>query len=219
MLTIYVVRHAESEANAAEVLASRLPFPLSARGRIDAAAAAADFSTRILDGKIVDHLLVSPLVRAVETAQPFAELLSLSMEMDERLVEQELGRFSGMSYEAIKDMPGYEHRRELRWDWVPEGGGESYRMIADRLKPFFCDLEERFSCCMGSNAENRIVLIVTHAVTMRLIHGLLENTLPEYPFWLSKNGEIWEIDYHGLGYTHAIKRHFPGNSAARDSGA
>ena len=37
MKTIYFIRHAQSEANLKDILASRMDFPLTAKGRQDAA--------------------------------------------------------------------------------------------------------------------------------------------------------------------------------------
>jgi broad specificity phosphatase PhoE len=42
----------------------------------------------------------------------------------------------------------------------------------------------------------------------RLIEQNAENTLPVYPEALPGNGEIWEVDFAGLGKSHIIISHF-----------
>ncbi|MDC7241319.1 MAG: histidine phosphatase family protein, partial [Spirochaetales bacterium] len=88
-------------------------------------------------------------------------------------------------------------------DWIPEGGGESYAMIADRVKSFFSSFDPE---------DDRNVLVVTHAVTFRLIRAVLENTLPLYPESFPNNGEIWKVDFRGVGKRHEIESLLLGNS-------
>ena len=197
-MNLYIVRHAESEANEKEILASRLPFPLSETGRRQAAVIARAF----LADHRPDLVVCSPLVRSRQTAEYFvseaasAGYGSTPMVEREEITEQQLGRYAGMSYREIESAEGYVHDRGARWDWVPEGGGESYRMIADRVTPFFAWLDDR---------KEKEILVVSHAVTMRLIRAHLEMTLPEYPLPIAKNGEVWKLTYRGLGNRHEIE--------------
>ena len=179
---LYLIRHAQSVANAANLLAGRTDFALTTAGKNDAATLAADFSS----SRAVDAIWCSPLLRAQQTAAPFVLACDAPLRLDERLQEQHLGRFSGLSYLEVEADPGYCRERSARWDWVPEGGGESYRMIADRVQSFLRDLRER---CADEDLQQ--VLIVTHAVTLRLFRACLENTLPRYPDTIAGNGEVW----------------------------
>ncbi|WP_136079831.1 histidine phosphatase family protein [Pontiella desulfatans] len=199
MKTIYFIRHAQSEANLKDILASRQDFPLTEKGLADAQAIAAEFAAI---GKL-DRIVCSPLTRAQQTAQPIAEAFGLEVETDERITEQELGVFAGMTYAELDERPDYMHDRTRRWTWVPEGGGESYEMIARRLEPFFADL---------ADFEGGHILFVTHAVTMRMIKATLEQTLPEYPREIAKNGEIWKTQFTRLGETHTVESIFLGDA-------
>ena len=154
MKTLYFMRHAESEANLKDVLASRQDFPLTPKGQRDAELIAAEFKALAT----MDRLVSSPLLRARQTAQPFADAFGLPVDQDERLTEQHLGIFSGMTYAELEDQPTYMHERATRWNWTPEGGGESYQMIAQRLVPFFQSLGAMDGTC---------ILFVTHAVPYR----------------------------------------------------
>jgi broad specificity phosphatase PhoE len=182
MTTLFLIRHAESVANADKLLAGRQDFPLSDTGKIDACAIAREFSSTV----DVDLIWCSPLLRAQQTAAPFVLACNAPLRLDDRLQEQHLGRFSGMSYPLAEADPAYCRDRTARWDWRPEGGGESYRMIAVRVESFLADLRDQ---CQREGLER--VLLVTHAVTLRLFRASLEATLPRYPEAISGNGEVW----------------------------
>ncbi|MGL1892412.1 MAG: histidine phosphatase family protein [Spirochaetaceae bacterium] len=198
MSTLYLIRHAESEANKSRIMASRLPFPLTKAGKEDADLIAAQLKDKIN----IDEIITSPLVRAVETAESFSKIYNLKPITDERITEQDLGIFSGMTYDQVKEEPTYNTESLKRWDWIPEGDGESYSMIADRITDFFNSLD----------TSDKNILIVTHAVSFRLIKAVLEKTLPIYPHAFPNNGEIWKVDFKGLKHTHVIESILLGNS-------
>lgn len=199
MKTIYFIRHAQSEANEKDILASRQDFPLTEKGRRDAEAIAVELK----EIASLDRIVCSPLLRAQQTATPIAKAFGLEVETDERITEQELGVYAGLTYAELDERDDYMHDRTKRWTWVPDGGGESYEMIARRLEPFFQSLE---------TFEGDSILFVTHAVTLRLIKATLEQTLPEYPREIAKNGEIWKINFTGFGDTHVVESIFPGDA-------
>ncbi len=201
MKTIYFIRHAQSEANLKDILASRQDYPLTEKGRLEAVVIASEFK----DIAQLDRIFCSPLRRAQQTAQPIAEAFGLDVETDERITEQDLGVFSGMTYAELNKHPDYMQERTKRWKWIPEGGGESYEMIATRLKPFFLSLE---------SLEGDSLLFVTHAVTLRIVKAILEQTLPDYPCDIAKNGEIWKVQFKGLGNVHEVESIFLGGSKA-----
>ncbi len=182
MNTLYLIRHAESTANAQHLLAGRKNFPLTATGKTDAAQLAQDFARQFR----VDSIWCSPLLRAQQTAAPFISACDIGLSFDNRLLEQDMGRFSGMSYTEAESDRAYCADRNARWDWQPEGGGESYRQIAERVGNWLDDLRR-----ICAESDNRHILVVTHAVTMRLFRACLEGTLPRYPEKIAGNGELW----------------------------
>ncbi len=58
------------------------------------------------------------------------------------------------------------------------------------------------------------MLLVTHAVTLRMIMATLEQTLPDYPHEIAKNGEIWKLRFTGIGKIHQVESIFLGTSKA-----
>jgi len=179
---MFLIRHAESIANAQHLLAGRIDFALTDTGKADADALALEFSSL----QKINAIWCSPLLRAQQTAAPFVLACDAPLRIDERLQEQHMGKFSGKSYAEAEADPGYCRDRNARWDWVPDGGGESYRMIAERVQSFLADL--RVTCERERLGQ---ILLVTHAVSLRLFRASLEATLPRYPEKIAGNGEVW----------------------------
>ena len=200
------MRHAQSEANLADILASQLDFPLTEQGHDDARCIADEFYQQ----HKVSKLIASPLSRAQQTAAPFAQMFNLTISDEPRVTEQALGKYAGKTYAELDHEPNYCHDRSQRWSWVPEEGGESYAMIVERLRPFFAALPV--------NGEESI-LVITHAVTMRMIKAILADILPEYPHEIAHNGEVWRVEFKGLGQPHEIESLFFGSSKAQASRA
>jgi broad specificity phosphatase PhoE len=195
---LYFIRHAESEANKKRILASRLPFPLTEEGREDARRIAAELKEQVS----VSRIISSPLLRAKQTAAEFSKVYGVPVSLDEKLSEQDLGAFSGMSYDEVKLLEDYQSETLQRWDWIPRGDGESYAMVAERIQDFLESLAD----------EQGHTLIVTHAVVFRLLRAVLENTLPDYPKDFPNNGEIWKVAFRGSGYNHRIESILLGDS-------
>jgi broad specificity phosphatase PhoE len=124
---VHLLRHGEVH-NPGKVLYGRLPgFRLSTTGEAMAAAAAEWFV-----GKDVTHLVSSPLERAQQTAAPLAAARSLSVQIDERLIEAG-NAFEGMAVAGgagVFRAPGnwWKLRNPFQPSW-----GEPYVEIAARM--------------------------------------------------------------------------------------
>jgi len=186
---IHIMRHAQSEANIKEILAGQLDYPLTEKGKEDARQIAQWYNSHYQPSVIY----CSPLLRAKQTAMPFHTSDAIPFILDERLKEQNLGIFQGKTYSQVEQDPTYQMEKTKRWDWNIIDG-ESYHDIAKRIESFFSSID----------MAHPDFLIVTHAVAMRLMRGVLEHTLPVYPGDLAKNGEIWELEFKGVGHKHSI---------------
>ena len=157
MKNIFFIRHTQSEANLKNILASQLNFPLTENGKKHAF----EIGSHLKKVESIDRIISSPLIRARQTASLIAKSFDLKVEIDRRLIEQNIGIFSGMTYEEIDKRKDYMHDRSQRWNWIQKDG-ESYCMISERLSSFFKSID----FIEGTN-----ILFVTHAVTMRLIRA------------------------------------------------
>jgi broad specificity phosphatase PhoE len=99
---VLLVRHGETDDNAADRFQGQLDTPLNARGREQARTLA-----RELAGEGLRALYSSPLARARETAEIVGARLGLDPVLDPRLMEADSGDWSGRLYaEIIAAQPG-----------------------------------------------------------------------------------------------------------------
>jgi broad specificity phosphatase PhoE len=125
--TVHVLRHGEV-FNPNKILYGRLPdFHLSELG-VQMAKAAAES----LAGHDVTHLVASPLERAQQTAEPFADQFGLKTAVDERLIEAANvfeGKRVSVGDGALRDPRNWW---ALRDPFMPSWG-EPYKVIAERM--------------------------------------------------------------------------------------
>jgi broad specificity phosphatase PhoE len=178
------VRHGETAYNAEGRLQGQLDTPLNARGREQARAIGR--TLRSLVGREIDELeqagafFASPLERARETMEIARDAMGLApacYHLDPVLKELSFGVWEGLTWSEIeaKDAKRLRARRENRWAFVPEGG-ESYAMLADRLRPWLDGLSEHaFVISHGGVARVLMALIagipLTKAVETPIIQG------------------------------------------------
>jgi broad specificity phosphatase PhoE len=127
-LSVYVLRHGQSEGNATGTFQGKLDFPLDERGREQASAAAA-----WLAGQKVDTVVASPQKRAAETATIIASACGVQeIQFLDSLVEVDVGIFGGLTWESSKTMhPDVFQEFQYRsWDAVPEA--ESSQILYSR---------------------------------------------------------------------------------------
>jgi broad specificity phosphatase PhoE len=93
---VLLVRHGETDDNAADRFQGRIDTPLNDRGRDQSRALAGE-----LAGAGLRAMYASPLSRARETAAIVGERIGLSAVLDERLMEADAGAWSGRLYAEV----------------------------------------------------------------------------------------------------------------------
>ncbi len=97
MPLVIFMRHGQADNNVRRMLVGRhLESHLTEEGKKQVAGAAAD-----LKNVQIDRVVVSPVIRAVETAEIVCNEIGASYETDERLYEIELGKLVGMNYDEV----------------------------------------------------------------------------------------------------------------------
>ncbi|MBI2983901.1 MAG: histidine phosphatase family protein [Chloroflexi bacterium] len=121
--TLYLVRHGESEANAAKRYAGQSDSPLTARGREQARTVAAALrATRF------DRVVSSDLSRARDTAEIIAREHGCEVEVFPELREINVGEAAGKAIEDAKERFDWGPGRFVQWP-----GGESLEQVRDRV--------------------------------------------------------------------------------------
>ncbi|MFV0524006.1 MAG: histidine phosphatase family protein [Acidimicrobiales bacterium] len=139
-MTLYVVRHGRTEANATGKLLGRADPDLDELGRRQAADLAAVLPA---DARVVS----SPLRRCVQTA----ETLGRPVEVDPRLVELDYGEFDLI---PLSEVPADVWRRWRSDETFRPPGGETLVELADRVGACLDDL--------SGDAAGGNVVAVTH---------------------------------------------------------
>jgi broad specificity phosphatase PhoE len=145
--TIYYIRHGETDWNVAGRLQGRRDIELNTRGRAQArhcGEVLRDLLAR--DGRDPNSLdyASSPLKRATETMQLTRSALGLAPDgyaCDPRLAEIAFGEWEGFTISQLheRDPVRIAQREQDKWHFLPPGG-ESYQMVAARMRAWYATL-------------------------------------------------------------------------------
>src|SRR6266496_3114345 len=95
---VLLIRHGQSEGNAAGRFGGHTATPLSARGRRQALATA-----RSLASESLSAIYSSDLPRATATAEPLANLTGLKIQTTEEFRERSVGVMEGLTFEEAAE--------------------------------------------------------------------------------------------------------------------
>lgn len=161
-VTLYLVRHGQTDWNHGFIYQGRTDTPLSEVGRSQSRA----LSLR-LSGLFFDLFYSSPLRRALETAEILASSLRSGepLRSDERLCELNFGRWEGLSVSQVEELFGEDRRRWFNnpFAWSPTGG-EGFSSLMSRVSGF---LSEEVMGRLSPLGGARKVLVVSHGVVIR----------------------------------------------------
>lgn len=169
---IYFVRHGETTWNLQGRMQGHLDAPLTARGFTEARRDGAALRGHIERDE--PYLLVfSPLRRTRETAAIVAEEVGAprlaGRRSDDRLKEVSWGAWDGLTFDQIKarDPEIWQARLQDRWNVAPPGG-ESYRMLFERVAAWF-----------ASVTDPPRLIVVSHGALGRVLRGIYLQLAPE----------------------------------------
>jgi broad specificity phosphatase PhoE len=168
--TIYFVRHGETDWNVEGRLQGQKDIPLNDLGRVQAEEAGRRLQALVPRFEDLDFV-ASPMTRTRETMELLRTTLGLhptAYRMDERLVELTFGVWEGMTWKEVrKAEPQAAAARERdKWSFAPPGGGESYAMLADRVRPILDGLT-RDTVIVAHGGVARAFLAVACGVSTR----------------------------------------------------
>lgn len=156
-LTLYLLRHGETESSRTGGYCGRTDIELSPSGRLMAEDFAAAYQAHPFAG-----VYVSPLSRTRATADPLCRSAGLELHLREGLRELDYGEWEGKSPEEVNR----DHSRDyLRWladaGWNAPTGGERGVDVGVRA---LAVLEE-----IWRGHADGDVLVVSHKATLRII--------------------------------------------------
>lgn len=163
--TLYLLRHGATEANLEapnRLQGVRSDPPLAPLG-----VRHAELTRDFLAIRPVDQVFSSPLRRAMQTACIISGSRDVPLHAAEVLIECDVGRWEGLSWEAIRAQDVELYRRFMA-DPAHDGypGGESFQQVANRVCPWLDRLLEE-------HAGQSLVIVSHHVVLRVYLAGLM----------------------------------------------
>ncbi|MGI8545136.1 MAG: histidine phosphatase family protein [Aridibacter sp.] len=125
---LYLIRHGQSGGNVDGTFGGHSPTPLSELGRRQA-----EITAKALAQERIDVIYSSDLLRAVQTAEPLAELLNLEINKTTAFRERNIGVLEGLTFRESKNQFPKDYyaliNRNINHVIT---SGESYRQLLKR---------------------------------------------------------------------------------------
>ena len=170
MLTLYIVRHGETEWNIENKLQGWMDSALTNKG--------IEHSLRLqkrLEPVYFQHIYASPSGRAIHTANLIKGLQNIEVKTDENLKEIHLGSWEGKTHDEVKlnEPERYDHFWNAPHLYVADTG-ETFEQLQQRVDNFL-------SSIVTEHTEGNI-LVVTHTVFIKMLLANVKQ-LPISELW------------------------------------
>lgn len=206
---LIMVRHGQTEWNAADRMQGQVDTELSEVGRRQAK----DVARELEDANAI-AVLSSDLRRAYETAAAIADHTALPVVRDARLRETSLGQWEGLTHLEVDDRyPGARLQWRMDASFVPPGG-ESKLAVGARALPVIQEVFREHSDWPG-----RAVVVVAHGgLIAALTAALLALPAVNWPAFGGLANASWvQLSSHGPDVSKPGWRLDVWNAAARMS--
>jgi broad specificity phosphatase PhoE len=189
-LTLFFVRHGETDWNAAHRLQGQIDVPLNDTGRTQAARNGGVLKKLIRSDAVA--FVASPLSRARQTMEIVRAELGLTPDefpIDGRLKEINFGHWEGHYWAELPvlDPTGSADREANPFHWRPPGG-ESYADLARRTVAWLRDVD-------------RDTVVVSHGGVSRTLRGHILKLDPrEIPFLKVPQDKVLRLRTEGIAW-------------------
>lgn len=169
-MRLILVRHGETDTNKARLPLGRADVELNEHGRWQAQRLALS-----LKHELIAAVYSSPLKRSLATAEPIASSHGLEVQVDEGLIEMDIGETEGLTFQQVRERHPHFFRLWLAGQAVhePMPGGECLLDVQERAWQAIERIRER--------EEQGTVAAVTHNfVILTLLCRVLGLELAEF---------------------------------------
>lgn len=184
----YLVRHGESEGNAARIFTGQTDSPLTPRGRQQAEAIADE-----LANVAFDRIVTSDLSRTRDTAEAIAKRRGVAVEAVPELREINVGDRTGTPFDEVRGLPNWTDDGFVAWP-----GGETLDQVVKRI----LGVIERLT----RESPGKTILVVGHGGVNRILISHFLGILPRLDRTPAPNTNISVV--HTDGKTHTVERLF-----------
>lgn len=186
--TFYLVRHGESEGNAAGRFTGQSDSPLTERGRRQAEAVAQELA------KVrFDRIVSSDLSRTRDTAEVIARRQNAKVEVIPELREIDVGERTGTPFDEARGLPNWSDDGFVAWP-----GGETLDLVLGRV----LGVIER----LVRESPGQTILIVGHGGINRILLSHFLGLLPKLDRSPATNTNISVVVTDGRN--HKVERLF-----------
>ena len=154
--TVFLIRHGVTAWHAEGRVLGQRDIPMS-----DAGVAQAEEAAAAVRGVKMSEVLSSPLQRAIQTAEIIGQAAGIEVARDPRLIDFQLGKWTGMTYEDVAKNEEYQ-RFVQQPDAERIPGGESLEDVRRRAV-------SAVDQALADNATGDALAIVTHAGIIRVL--------------------------------------------------
>ena len=178
---IYFTRHGETFWNVANKICGATDIGLTDYGHEQAEELGRMIKEKLDSREIsIDMIIASPLSRAYDTAKHIADMTGLPLITDERLREQNFGKYEGTARN------GEVFRLDKRNFVQSYDGGESMLRLAQRIYNLLDELSK----------DDKIYLLVAHNGIVRCVNSYFyDMTNEEYGNYGISNCELKEYEF------------------------
>ena len=173
----YFVRHGETVWNVENKICGATDIALTDKGHQQAV----ETGERILaEGIKADEILTSPLIRASETARHISEITGIPMKIEQRLIEQNFGRYESTPRDGKEFHEAKKHMASRF------STGESMMQLAQRIYNLLDDIRK----------DDKTYILVAHNGIARIVESYFrEMDNEEFSGFGVKNCEIRRYDF------------------------
>lgn len=153
-MKIFVMRHGETVWNSKGITQGISQNRLSKKGKDQA-----EMTASVAKNLNIDLILVSPLMRTVQTANIMNKFHNAKIVKNNKIIECDQGIFTGRKYMSLT----FEEKL-IKAKRQKEQGMEAIEEIEQRVKEFIAEIKE--------NYNNKNILVVTHNIIASAIESL-----------------------------------------------
>jgi len=166
--SIIFLRHGQAKNNTERILAGRTPgVPLTEEG-VDQSEKAAKF----LEEMNISAIYSSPIERAKNTAEIVGKHNSIDVRIDDRLIELDMGKFTGKPYDEIFSSHGNVFMKFYRGELeIAHNGVETFEEVKKRIR----DMVDH----VIDNHPDENVVLVTHMDPIKAMLSTVVSFSPE----------------------------------------
>ena len=175
----YFVRHGQTVWNVENKICGATDIELTELGHQQAI----DTGKKIMEEGIkADEILYSPLIRAAETARHISEITGIPARMEQRLIEQNFGKWESTPRD------GADFKKAKEFFACSDEGGESTLRLAQRIYNLLDDIK--------AESDSKTYILVAHNGIARVVQSYFTDmTNEEYAAYGVKNCEVVRYDF------------------------